>query len=162
MEQVYAADTEDTAGTEEAILSLYDRHAVRRNHFLVAVLVGIVFVLPLAAGPWYGFERTGDGERLLVTGSCEGCDLSRTNLAGTHLSGVNLRHARLKGADLSVADLSHADLSHADLSGASLFRANLSGADLRDANLAGAHLLFANLSGATWVDGRPCVALPRR
>ena len=162
MERVDVADTEDTVWTEEAILALYGRHALQRNQTVVAVFFGIVILCAVASSLWYRYERTGDVDKLLVSGSCEGCDLYRTNLAGARLSGVNLSHAILRGADLSVADLSHADLRHADLSGASLFRANLTGADLRDANVAGTHLLFANLSGAMWVDGTPCSVFATR
>lgn len=162
MERVDVTDRGETVWTEEAILSLYERHALQRNQTLVAVFFGIAILCALASSLWYRYERTGDIDRLLATGSCEGCDLYRTNLAGARLSGVNLSHAILRGADLSVADLSHANLRHADLSGASFFRANLAGADLRDTNVAGTHLLFANLSGATWVDGTACSVFARR
>lgn len=162
MERIYLADTENTVWTEEAAQSLYERHALKRNHVLFPVVTGIVIVCALATGLRYGFDQPEAVGKLLTTRSCEGCDLSRTNLAGAKLSGVKLSRANLKGADLSVADLSHADLRHADLSGAGLYRANLSGADLRDANLSGAHFLLANLSGTTWVDGTTCKVLPSR
>ena len=154
MERVYLADTEDTVWAEETILSIYERHALKRNHVLYSVVFGIVILFVLATSLRYGFDRPEDVGKLLATRSCEGCNLSRSNLAGASLSGVSLCRATLKGADLSVADLSHADLRYADLSGASLYRANLSGADLRGADVTGAHLLFTNLSGAIWVDGR--------
>lgn len=66
MERAHAPDTEGTAWTEEAILSLYERHALWRNHLLVAVLFGIVILCSLASGLWYGFEQPGDAN---VTGS---------------------------------------------------------------------------------------------
>jgi len=162
MQRVHAAGREPIPWIEEATPSLYERHTLQRYRVLVLVLVTAALVGGLVLCLRYGYEQTGDVERLLATKTCEKCNLSRTNLAGACLSRSTLRGAALKGADLSVADLSHADLRYADLSGASLFRANLRGADLRGANVTGAHLLFANLSGATWVDGTPCPALPRR
>lgn len=138
----------------ETILSMHKRHALKRNHVLYSVVLGMVIVSALATGLQYGFDRPEAAGKLLATRSCESCNLSRVNLAGAGLSGVKLFRATLRGADLSVADLSHADLRYADLSGASLYRANLSGADLRGATVTGAHLLFTNLSGAIWVDGR--------
>ena len=142
MERVYAGE-EEALLTEDEIIGMYERHALRRNHLLVVVLL----MSALVAGLWHGYEERPAVERLLATKICQGCDLSRSNLAGICLSRANLKGATLKGADLSVADLSHADLRDADLSGASLYRANLSGADLRGANVAGVHLLFADVSG---------------
>ncbi|MGD0235437.1 MAG: pentapeptide repeat-containing protein [Syntrophorhabdales bacterium] len=157
MERVYVGDTEDAVWTEEALLSLHERPALKRNHVLFPVVLGIVIVFALATSLWYGFDRPEAVGKLLAARSCEGCNFSRVNLSGASLSGVKLSRAILKGADLSVANFSHADLRNADLSGASLYRANLSGADLRGAAVTGAHLLFTNLSGAIWVDGRPLV-----
>jgi len=162
MEHVHAPVTENTVWIGEAVPSSCGRHALQRNRILVLLLVSVAFVGGLTLCLRYGYEQTGDVEKLLATKACEKCNLSRTNLAGACLSRAHLRNASLRGADLSVADLSRADLRQADLSGASLYRANLSGADLRGANVTGVQLLFADLSGATWVDGSPCPVLPRR
>lgn len=92
-------------------------------------------------------------QRLLSTGACEDCNLSRAGLIYADLSNANLRGANLRGANLSQTDLTNADLSNANLVGAVLFDANLEGAnlqgsDLRGADLRGAFLGDANLEGA--------------
>jgi len=162
MERACIRASKDSQWTEEALPEVYHRPAVRRNHVLVAGLLSIALLTGLATGLRYGYEQTGDVERLLATKTCENCNLSRTNLAGACLARAKLRSASLKGADLSVADLSDADLRDADLSGASLYRANLTGADLRGANVTGVLLLFADVSGALWTDGRTCPPMRRR
>lgn len=131
MTRVHVSDIEDTVWEQEAIVATSQRHPMQRNHILAATVLGIVIAFALGLSLSYGPGTAGNGERLLATKSCEGCDLERTHLVGACLSRANLRSARLKDADLSVADLSHADLSQADLSNVSLYGANLSGADLR-------------------------------
>lgn len=93
-------------------------------------------------------EDLNDLNRLLATGQCVQCDLSRAGLVLSDLAGADLEGADLVGANLSQANLSGANLRGANLSSASLYGANLSGADLRGANLAGADLREAYLMNA--------------
>jgi uncharacterized protein YjbI with pentapeptide repeats len=89
-----------------------------------------------------------DVARLLSTGSCKFCDLTKANLSGANLSGANLDGAKLIAANLNFANLTGAYLSDANLMGANLFRANLSGAYMASAKLIFANLELATLSGA--------------
>ena len=41
----------------EAILSMHERHALKKNHVLFPVVLGIVIVFALATSFWYGFDR---------------------------------------------------------------------------------------------------------
>ncbi len=87
-------------------------------------------------------------QRLLSTGDCEACNLSRAGLVYADLSNANLRGANLRGANLSQTDLTGADLSNANLTGAVLFNANLEGANLQGADLRGVDLRQAFLGNA--------------
>jgi len=76
---------------------------------VIALAMAAVLIWAMAC-PGFAFDQS-DLERLLITRSCPGCDLS--------------------GADLSKADLTKADLWGADLRFANLAEANLLEADLR-------------------------------
>jgi len=82
-------------------------------------------------------------QKLLKTGSCQGCYLSEINFTRMELSGANLENA-----DLSLCKFALANLSSANLRGAKLNGATFGGADLADADLSGADVRGAVFDGA--------------
>ena len=101
---------------------------------------------------------TVDGCELEPNVSCNGA-----NLSGTDLSYLNLTDASFKRADftdsflayadltdvkLLSADLTDADLSNATLIGTNFKRADLTNADLSNADISNAFFKFTDLSGA--------------
>lgn len=124
-----------------------------RIPFLFILAVILLPVTSAAESP----ETVSSSERLLLTGSCNGCNLNGAllegaDLAGSSLNGSNLMNAHLAGSNLKGASLSGANMRHADLSGANLENANLRGSDLSNAvltnaDLNGADLSYSNLTG---------------
>jgi hypothetical protein len=100
---------------------------------------------------------------------CEGCDLTKTELANGNLTldnpnltflkslnvtyGTDLKNARfaysnLNGSNLKGMDLSNSDLRYTSLSGLYLNNANLENADLRYTKSGGTEYIGANLHNA--------------
>ena len=70
-------------------------------------------LLPLAVGAIAqsaGAYNASDLQKLMVTRSCESCDLSGANLQGVNLQKANLQGTNLRGAKLQGANLTEANL----------------------------------------------------
>ena len=100
---------------------------------------------------------------------CEGCDLTKVELAngflklddhnltflkslkvsyGTNLEGANFSNSNLNGSNLNGMNLSESDLRYTNLSGLYLNKTNLENADMRYARSGGSEYLEANLKNA--------------
>lgn len=81
--------------------------------------------------------------QLMLTRSCQKCDLT-----GADLSRQDLKAVDLSGATLVSSSFYRADLTNANLDGADLSKANLTFADLTNTNFGSVNLTGANLTGA--------------
>ena len=98
--------------------------------------VGFFAVMMLvAAPPVWADEISLNLKKLKALNSCEGCDLSGSDLKGADLEGANLYRANLSGADLIEANLFGANLKEANL-----YKAILTEASLKNAKFKGAIL----------------------
>lgn len=134
-----------------------------------------ISAISILAAPLYA--QVPVNSRLVLSGSCSGCDLSRRDMSeltlkggdftdsvfnhsdlsggefdGSNLSGAHFRRAYLIRATGSGVNMSRATLSDAMLNQASLVASNMSNADFRGADMSDGTFTGSNFSGARFIN----------
>lgn len=86
--------------------------------------------------------------QLIISTSCNGCDLRTLNLNNVNLSNKDLTNANLSGVNLSNKDLSGTNLTNDNLSGCIMNNMDLSTTTLTGANLSDSYLVNSIIRGS--------------